>query len=83
MLPAGPSILQQLKHGTTFQAESGLGCDVLMEPGGMDPSKTVQTQSSKVPETAPRSWSGSGEDGPLLPLLQLLQEGQRSRKGSF
>lgn len=61
-LLAGPLILQQLKHGMIFQVEFGVGREVLMEPGGMDLSKTIQTQSSKNPETVPRHLLGSGED---------------------
>lgn len=61
-LPAGPLILQQLKHGVIFQAEFGLGREVLMEPGGMDLSKTIQTQSPKSPEMVSSHLLGSGED---------------------
>ena len=40
VLLAGLLILQQLKHSVIFQAEFGLGCEVLMEPGGTGLPKT-------------------------------------------
>ena len=82
-LPAGPLILQQLKHGVIFQAEFGLGREVLMEPGGMDLSKTVRTQSSKNPETIPSHLSGSGEEDSPPATGPAAREAQDQGKPLF